>query len=76
MHVEELAPHMRPTGRFDNGLLFEDRVEAGITVGMQRAFEALQMRRRMLALAIGRVEVRRCRRANIATRPSVLSEKN
>jgi hypothetical protein len=69
--IEELAPHMRPAGRLDDALLFEDGVEAGIAVGMQRAFEALQMCLRMFALAVWRVEVRSCRRTAITARPSV-----
>jgi hypothetical protein len=55
MHVEEFAPHMRPTASVGNPVASELLVEAGIAVSVNDAGEFLQMGARMLAFAIRRV---------------------
>ena len=52
MHVEELAPDVRPAGDLDH-VAVEQGIEAGIAVGMQEALEGLQVRLRVLTLAVG-----------------------
>jgi hypothetical protein len=60
--IKELTPHMCPTAGFDNPTTDEQFIEPGIAVGVNDAAKVLQMRLRMLALAIGRVkEQSRCR---------------
>ena len=73
MDVEELAPHMRPAGRFGESAGLIQLIEPGIAVGLQHAAEAAQMRARMLALAIGRVakqhrRLARCRPSGRSSR--------
>ena len=53
MDIEEFAPHMRPAAGLDNPTAGEQFVEPGIAVGVDDAAEVLQMRPRMLALAVG-----------------------
>src|SRR5271168_454923 len=47
---------MRPTAGLDNPSAGEQLVEPGITVDVDDAAEVLQMRLRMLAFTVGRVE--------------------
>src|SRR5258708_5755585 len=47
---------MRPAAGLDNPSASEQSLEPGIAVGVDDAAEVLQMRLRMLALAIGRIE--------------------
>ena len=67
MQVVELAPRVRPAGRFLNRAVLVEGVEAGVGIGLQHAVEVGQVRLRMDALAVGRVgkphgRRRRCRR--------------
>jgi hypothetical protein len=59
--IKEFAPHMRPAAGLDNPTAGEEFIEPGITVGVNDAAKVLQMRLRMLAPAIGRVEEQRRR---------------
>ena len=56
MDVKEFAAHMRPAAGLDDPAAGEQFIEPGIAVGMDDAAELLQMRLRMLAFAVGRVE--------------------
>ena len=61
MDIKEFAPHMRPAAGLDNPTADEQLVEPGVAVGMDDATEVLQMRLRMLAFTVGRVEEQRRR---------------
>src|SRR5260370_23169848 len=63
MNIEELSSHMGPAGRLDDPSTGEQLVEPGIAIGMDDAAEVLQVRPRVLALAVRRVEEQRRRRA-------------
>src|SRR5690348_10498127 len=52
---------MRPAAGLDNAAADKQLVEPGIAVGVDDTAEVLQMRLRMLAFAVGRVE-EQCRR--------------
>jgi hypothetical protein len=54
--IKEFAPHMRPAGGLDNPIAGEQLIEPGVAIGVNDAAEVLQMRLRMLAFAVGRVE--------------------
>ena len=71
MDVEELASDVRPAGGLGDAVAGEQLLEASIAVGMDDAAEVLQMRLRVLALAVGRVEEQRCRRPRAGERPLV-----
>src|SRR6266581_9589380 len=71
MNIEELSPHMGPAGRLDDPSTNEQLVEPGIPVGVDDAAEALQVRPRVLALAVWRVEEQRRRRARAGEWPLV-----
>jgi hypothetical protein len=62
---------MRPAGGLGDPVAGEQLVEPGIAVGVDDAAEGLQMRLRMLALAVGRIEEQRRRRARAGERPLV-----
>lgn len=53
MDVVELAPRMCPAGGLADVAAAIEVVEAGISVGLQRALESLQVSSRMLAFATG-----------------------
>ena len=55
----------------DDAAAGEQFIEPGITVGMNDAAEVLQMRLRMLAFAVGRVEEQRRRLPRTSERPLV-----
>jgi len=55
MNVVELAPGMCPARHFINSAAFIEMMKAGVGIGLQSAFEVLQMLPGMLALAIRRV---------------------
>ena len=59
--VKELAPHMCPAASLDNPTAGEQFIEPGIAIGVNDAAELLQMRLRVLAFAVGRVEEQRRR---------------
>jgi hypothetical protein len=61
MHVEELAPDVRPTAGLDDVAAGEQLLKPGIAVGVDDAAEVFEMGPRVLTLAIGRVEEQRCR---------------
>ena len=63
MNIEELSPHMGPAGGLGDLPTGEQLVEPGIPVGVNDAAEVFQVRPRMLALAVRRVEEQRRRRA-------------
>src|SRR3954462_2052766 len=74
VHVEDLAPHVRPAGHLHGRRgapvpALVERVEARIAIGLQKPAEALQVRTRVLALAVRRVAVehRRRRAAPVGT---------
>jgi len=71
MNVEEFAPHMRPAAGLDNPTADEQFIEPGIAVGMDDATKVLQMRLRMLAFTIGRVEEQSCRRPRASEWPLI-----
>ena len=71
MDIKEFAPHMRPAAGLDNPSAGEQFVEPGIAVGVNDAAEILQMRLRMLAFAVGRVEEQSRRRPRAGERPLV-----
>ena len=56
MDIEEFAPHMRPAAGLDNPVAGKQFVEPGIAVSVDDAAEVLQMRLRMLTLAVGRIK--------------------
>jgi hypothetical protein len=60
--VKEFAAHMRPAAGLDNPTTGEQFIEPRVTVGVDDAAEVLQMRLRMLAFAIRRVEEQSRRR--------------
>ena len=70
MDVVELAPHVRPAGRFLD-LLAVELIEAGIGIGLQHANEACKVGSRSLALAIGAVAEENCRRLGTSRRPII-----
>jgi len=43
MDLMELAPRVRPAGRFDDGSIFVEMLEAGVGIGLERALVELQM---------------------------------
>jgi hypothetical protein len=51
-----------PATGLGNPVAGEQLVEPGITIGVDHAGEALEVRPRVLALAVRRVEEQRCRR--------------
>jgi hypothetical protein len=55
MNIEELSPHMCPTPGLDDPIAREQLVEPGIAVSGDDAAELLQVRPRVLALAVRRV---------------------
>jgi hypothetical protein len=59
MNVEEFAPHMRPATSLDDPTAGKQLIEAGVAISVDHAAKVLQMRLRMRALAIGRVEEQR-----------------
>ena len=61
MNIEEFAPHMRPTGGLDDPAAGEQLIEPGISVGVDNTAEVLQMRLRMLAFTVRRIEEQRRR---------------
>src|SRR3974377_344183 len=62
LQLVELAPHMRPAGRFLNLATVIKMMEAGVGIGLQDSLKAAQMFSRMLTPAIRRVgEPHRCR---------------
>ena len=61
VNIKEFAPHMRPATGLDNPAAGEQFIEPGIAIGVNDAAEVLQMRLRMLAFAVGRVEEQRRR---------------
>jgi hypothetical protein len=61
MDIEEFASHMHPAPGLKDPAAGEQRIEPGIAVGMNDAAEVFQMRLRMLAFAVGRVEEQRRR---------------
>ena len=71
MKVVELAPHVRPAGRFEDVAVDVELVEARIAVGLQHALEALQMRLHALTLAVGRIAKQHRRRIGAAARPVI-----
>ena len=71
MNVEEFAPHMRPAAGLNNPTADEQFIEPGIAVGMDDATKVLQMRLRMLAFTIGRVEEQSCRRPRASEWPLI-----
>ena len=71
MDVEEFATDMGPASGLGDPVAGEQPVEPGIAVGMDDAAEVPQMRLWVLALAIGRVEEHRRRRAGAGERPLV-----
>jgi hypothetical protein len=52
VQVDELAPNVRPTGRFNDMSAVVDLREARISVGLQDAAEVFEMTLRMLALVL------------------------
>jgi hypothetical protein len=52
MNLVELAPRMRPARYFVDRAAIVKMMKARVGIGLQRALEVLQMRTRMLALAI------------------------
>src|SRR5258707_6342700 len=62
MNVEELAPDVGPATGLSNPVAGKQLVEPGIAIGVDHAGEALEVRPRVLALAVRRVEEQRCRR--------------
>ena len=75
MNVEEFAPHMGPAAGLDNPTADEQFIEPGIAVGMDDATKVLQMRLRMLALAVGRIEEQSRRRPRAGERPFVVGRR-
>jgi hypothetical protein len=71
VHIEELAPDVRPTTGLDDAIAGEQLLEAGIAVGVAEAAEVLQVGPRVRALAVRRVEEQRCRRTSAGERPLV-----
>ena len=71
MDVEEFAADMRPAGRLGDPVAGEQLVEAGITVGVDRAAEVVRVLLRMLALAVWRIEEQGRRRAAAGKRALV-----
>src|SRR5216684_982566 len=63
MNIEELSPHMGPAGRLDDPSTGEQLVEPGIAISVDDAAEVLQVRARVLALGVRRVEEQRRWRA-------------
>ncbi len=62
LQVVELAPHVRPAGRFLDLSAFIKMMESGVGIGLQDAAEAAQMFSRMLTTTIRRVgKPHRCR---------------
>jgi hypothetical protein len=49
MNIKELAPYVRPAGRFDNAAIFIETVESGIAIGVEHASEVLQPKTDMLS---------------------------
>jgi hypothetical protein len=62
VYVAKLSTHVGPAGGLDDLRTGEQLVESGIAVSMNDAAEVLQVRARMLALAVRRVEEQRRRR--------------
>ena len=71
MDVEEFAADMGPAGGLGDPVAGEQLVEPGIAVGVDDAAEVFEMRPRVLALAVGRVEEQRRRRSRAGERPLV-----
>src|SRR5207237_5712275 len=69
--IKEFASHMRPAAGLDNPTADEQFIEPGITVGVNDAAELLQMRLRMLAFAVRRIEELGRRRARTGELPLV-----
>src|ERR1700676_4213456 len=65
VYIEELTPDVSPTAGFGDTIAGKQLVESGIAIGMDHAGEPLQVRPRVLALAIGRVE-EQCRRRPVS----------
>jgi len=61
VNIEEFAPHMRPAAGLNDPAADEQLIEPGIAIGVNDAAEVPQMRLRMLAFSVGRVEEQRCR---------------
>src|SRR5258708_13832527 len=71
MHIEELAPRVRPTGCQHDLATLSQPLEPGVTIDLQNAMECFEVGGGSLRLAIGTVEVNRCRRIGSAPRPIV-----
>ena len=71
MDVEEFAADMSPAGGLGDPIASEQPLEAGIGVGVDDAAEGPQMRVRVFALAVGRIEEQRRRRSSAGERPLV-----
>src|SRR5215470_12757541 len=67
----EITPHMHPAGGQDDIAARKQSREAGVAVDVENSREVFQMRRRSLALAIGREHEDRCRRCRAAPRSLV-----
>ena len=61
MHVDELAPHVGQAGDLPDPAGAVEILEAGIAVGMHPALVAGQMVLWVLALAVAREAIPRCR---------------
>ncbi len=71
VHIEELAPDMGPAGGLGDPIAGEQLVEPGIAVGVNDAAEVFQVRPRVFALAVRRVEEQHRRRPRPGERPLV-----
>ncbi len=74
VHLEELAPHMRPAGHLEDSAVSVERVESAIGIGLQDTLEQFQMRLRMFAAPVRRVgkpDGRRCFIAGGAIVPDI-----